>query len=188
MRKITMAAAIASGLLGAAVAQAGCGVESAAAAQEKWTQADTDRNGTLSQAELSASMPTLSSSFTTIDANGDGQISNDELANFKAQHGQRELRQSFAAADTNRDGSLDLSEAQAGMPTLASSFTTVDANADGKVSIDELKAHHKAMPKSSMEADERSQSSTTSTTTSTTTTDTDTDKDTEKTDKAPDYK
>jgi hypothetical protein len=135
--------------------------------------------------------------FTTIDANGDGQVSSDEFSSFKAQHGQRELRQSFAAADTNRDGSLDLSEAQAGMPTLASSFTTVDANADGKVTIDELKAHHKSMPQSSMEADQGSRT-TSSTTSTTTTTDTDTGttntdtttntNTTTDTDKAPDYK
>jgi Ca2+-binding EF-hand superfamily protein len=54
----------------------------------------------------------------------------------------------FTAADTDRDGSITLTEAQSGMPTLVEKFSTLDSNSDGKLSMDELKAHK------SMEADE----------------------------------
>lgn len=62
-------------------------------------------------------------------------------------------QEQFTAADTDRDGSLTLAEAQTGIPMLAEKFASVDANGDGKVSSDELKTHYKGHDKS-MEADE----------------------------------
>lgn len=71
-----------------------------------------------------------------------------------AQAGDTQItKEQFSAADTDRDGSLTLTEAQAGVPKLAEKFASVDANGDGKVSADELNAHYKGHDKS-MEADE----------------------------------
>jgi Ca2+-binding EF-hand superfamily protein len=62
-------------------------------------------------------------------------------------------KEQFTAADTDRDGSLTLAEAQASAPKFAEKFAKVDANGDGKVSVDELNAHGKSGDKS-MESDE----------------------------------
>lgn len=144
-------------------------------AQQRWSEADTDRNGSLSQAEMQASMPTIASNFTRMDSNGDGQLSKDEMHNFKGSD-QARWNQSFKAADTDSDGSLSLAEAQAGMPMMASMFSTIDTDSDGKVTRKELATHHASMhgnADASMEAD---RSTTRSSTTSTTTTESDTDK------------
>ena len=60
-------------------------------------------------------------------------------------------KDSFTAADSNKDGSLTLAEAQAGMPTLAAKFSSVDTNGDGKISSDEFNTYHKGK---GMEADQ----------------------------------
>ena len=67
--------------------------------------------------------------------------------------GDKMSQEKFTAADTDRDGSLTLAEAQAGLPTLAEKFSSVDSNSDGKISTDELTAYHKSHDKS-MEADQ----------------------------------
>jgi hypothetical protein len=56
----------------------------------------------------------------------------------------------FTAADTDRDGSLTLAEAQAGAPKLAEKFSSIDTNGDGKLSAAEFDAH----ADKSMEADQ----------------------------------
>lgn len=62
-------------------------------------------------------------------------------------------KEQFTAADTDRDGSLTLAEAQAGAPKLAEKFAKLDANSDGKLSADEFDAHSKSGDKS-MESDQ----------------------------------
>jgi Ca2+-binding EF-hand superfamily protein len=62
-------------------------------------------------------------------------------------------KEQFTAADTDRDGSLTLAEAQAGAPKLAEKFAKLDADSDGKLSATEFDAHSKAGDKS-MESDE----------------------------------
>ena len=128
-------------------------------------------------------MPTLSQNFAQMDANSDGQLTYDEMQAYKMQHGQRELRQQFSAADRDGNNMIDRTEA-ASLPMLADQFAKVDANSDGKVSLDEMKAYHSASGQdwhdasktthqsslpSSQEADQsRSTTSTTTTTHSTT--------------------
>ena len=51
-----------------------------------------------------------------------------------------QIDEHFAAADTNHDGQLTLTEAQAGMPRVASNFDKIDADQSGTVTLTEIKA------------------------------------------------
>lgn len=51
-----------------------------------------------------------------------------------------QIDEHFAAADTNHDGQLTLTEAQAGMPRVAANFTKIDADQSGTVTLAEIKA------------------------------------------------
>jgi hypothetical protein len=59
--------------------------EARAAIRERWTEADKDGDGAISQAEANESMPRLAKRFGEFDANGDGKISRDELHQFTVQ-------------------------------------------------------------------------------------------------------
>jgi len=50
------------------------------------------------------------------------------------------LREKFAAADTDHDGSLSRAEAAAGMPRLAKHFDEIDTDHDGKLTLAEVAA------------------------------------------------
>lgn len=146
----------------------------AAMAQQRWSAADTDRNGTLSKAEMQVSMPTMAANFSKMDVNGDGQLSQDEM--HGAKHWDKaQWNQGFKAADTDRDGSLTLTEAQSGMPMVSAHFSAIDADRDGKLTRQEMAAHQQSMKSngsdSSMDADTSTRSSTTKTTTTETATD-----------------
>ena len=117
--------------------------EMRASAEARWKEADKDGNGSLSREEASAAMPRLAENFDKMDANGDGQISRDEMHGIRMKGGKelrREAVDRFKAADTNGDRALDLAEAQTSMPWLAQRFTEVDADGDGKITPRELKA------------------------------------------------
>jgi Ca2+-binding EF-hand superfamily protein len=93
-------------------------------------------------------MPHVAENFDKIDANHDGQVSEDEMRAFhqaQGQHSPEQMQQRFKAADKNGDGAIDLAEARAGMPMLAEHFADVDTSKDGKVTPDEMKAHHQRM-------------------------------------------
>ena len=110
---------------------------------ERWKAADKDSNGSLSRDEAKALMPHLADNFDRVDGNKDGQVSGEEMREFRKagpHHDGGRMRQKFEAADKDRDGSLDLAEAQTGMPGLAERFSAVDADNDGKVTPDELRA------------------------------------------------
>jgi Ca2+-binding EF-hand superfamily protein len=66
---------VSSVLFGAALAQAG----DTRITQEQFSAADTDRDGALTLAETQAGMPTLAAKFSTLDSDGDGKLSADEL-------------------------------------------------------------------------------------------------------------
>ena len=59
--------------------------EARAAIRQRWTAADKDGDGAISQAEANESMPRLAKSFGEFDANSDGKISRDEIHNFTVQ-------------------------------------------------------------------------------------------------------
>ncbi len=51
-----------------------------------------------------------------------------------------QIDEHFAAADTNHDGQLTLTEAQASMPRVAANFAKIDADQSGTVTLTEIKA------------------------------------------------
>ena len=75
MRMTKLATIVSSVLLGAAMAHAG----DSKITQEQFTAADKDRDGAITLAEATTSLPTLAAKFTSVDSNGDGKVSSDEL-------------------------------------------------------------------------------------------------------------
>jgi hypothetical protein len=75
-------------LLGAAAAQAQpvglADTDDVLTSTEDWSDADTNDDGTLSQAEMKRAEPRLAAYFRGIDADDNQQISRDELAAWKA--------------------------------------------------------------------------------------------------------
>jgi hypothetical protein len=103
-----------------------------------------DRNGDslLSREEAEASLPSLVPLFGRMDADHDGQLSESELQSFQADGRERireDLEQRFVEADVDKDGSLDLAEAQTGLPIVAANFFSLDRDNDGKVTPEELR-------------------------------------------------
>ena len=75
MRMTKLATIISSVLLAASMAHAG----DSKITQEQFTAADKDKDGAITLAEATTSLPTLASKFTSVDSNGDGKVSSDEL-------------------------------------------------------------------------------------------------------------
>jgi hypothetical protein len=73
-------------LLGAVAAQAqpAGDMDDVLTSTEDWAEADTNEDGTLSQAELNRAEPRLAAYFREIDADDDQRISRDELASWQA--------------------------------------------------------------------------------------------------------
>ena len=104
---------------------------------------DTDKDGTLSAAEIAAAPKTLLS----LDRSGDGQLTPDELSARPENAGATadELVQQLLALDKNGDGVLTKDEVPARMQTM---FTRGDTNNDGKLTQDEIRtmARRQGMP------------------------------------------
>lgn len=85
-----------------------------------------------------AAKPRAERVFARFDANGDGQITRDEM---KAKAAER-----FAKMDANADGQVTRDERRAFRKARRAErqerrFARIDANADGAVTLDELKTH-----------------------------------------------
>ena len=116
---------------------------------DRWKKADTDADGRVSRAEAEAASPRFAEHFAAIDQDSDGYLSNDELAAKRKEMGSRHrehAKERFTAADTDKDGTLNLAETQVAFPKLADNFAKLDADNDGRLTSAELhearKAHH----------------------------------------------
>ena len=112
-----------------------------------FSKADTDRNGTLSRAEVEKALPRLAGRFDSIDTNHDGQLSRGELNAWKKAHrGERQAKaaERFRHADTDGDGAISRAEAERHAPRLAKRFDQIDANKDGKLTQEELRAYRES--------------------------------------------
>ena len=111
--------------------------------EERWKASDTDGDGSLSLAEATASSSWAAGRFDKLDANGDGQLTREEMSAAR-RNGHEQMRvhaaERFKGADANSDGGIDLAEAQTGMPWLAEKFSTADTDNDGRVTPDEIKS------------------------------------------------
>lgn len=124
-------------------------------------EADTNGDGTVSLAELAASLRTdeasLSQAFTQVDADADGQINQDELdAGLKSlappgsgrPHGPPPSAGDIAAdvlasADKDESGALSLDEISTALgeddqTSLSDAFSALDTDGDGGLGADEL--------------------------------------------------
>ncbi len=106
-------------------------------------QLDTDGSKTVSRAEA-AKHPRLAERFDAIDANKDGQLTQDELKAHLAANGYKDGRgghgNSHSKLDTDGSKAISRSEA-ASHPRLAERFDAIDTNKDGQLTQDEMKAH-----------------------------------------------
>jgi hypothetical protein len=117
-----------------------------------WADADIDGDGKLSAAEAKANAG-VDARFGTIDADGDGFITNEEYRKFfTASQSQGELhaqahsavvtRDVWTKLDTNDDGKLSSSEVS-GNATINGAFSAMDSNGDGFVTQAEYTAYAK---------------------------------------------
>lgn len=130
--------------------------------EELFTKMDTDNDGFIGEAEAKGP---LQKNFTTIDANGDGYLSMEELENAPKPQGRRggnsqnmdtemgeadrggsqsrrgnrqqppSAEELFSKLDANGDGFIGEAEAKG---PLRNNFADIDANGDGTISMDEL--------------------------------------------------
>jgi Ca2+-binding EF-hand superfamily protein len=149
MNKYIFPALIASSLAVAGSALAGAGAGDCDKAEgtaghgpgERFSQIDTNKDGKISLAELTASRETW---LTRVDTNKDGVATRAEIdASFQA--GRKEhLQRMFERDDANKDGRIGRDESH--MPSAW--FERADANKDGALTLDEISAARpKAAPK-----------------------------------------
>lgn len=118
-----------------------------------WQDADTDGDGKISTAE-SAANAGLQSRFSTIDANHDGYVTNEEYRKFYTStasqgethataHSAVVTRDLWSKLDVNADGKISVTESAANAGVSAS-FAVMDSNGDGLVTQAEYTAYAKA--------------------------------------------
>jgi Ca2+-binding EF-hand superfamily protein len=149
MNKYIFPAIIVSSLAIAGSALAGAGADGCDKAEgkaghgrgERFSQVDTNQDGKVSLAELTASRETW---LTRVDTNKDGVATRAEVdATFQA--GRKDhLQKMFERDDANKDGRISRDESH--MPSAW--FERADANKDGALTLDEIgKARPKDAPK-----------------------------------------
>ena len=115
---------------------------------DRFKAADKDGNGRLDPEEAKA-LPRVAKNFDRLDTDKDGSVSQAELAaGMQHMHGKgrkmhRNGMAAFEKADTDKDGTLDRTEAAA-MPRVAKNFEAIDTDRSGTVSLEEVHAYMKA--------------------------------------------
>lgn len=124
--------------------------ERQAQAEARFSEADKNRDGKISLAEMQDQQDKrLAERFAKLDANRDGGVSRDELRQAQeARKNARQQRQAqrrgkmkqFAALDTDNDGAFSRAELGDKAPKLVERFDQIDADRDGKLSREEMRA------------------------------------------------
>lgn len=125
-------------LAAAAAAQAG----SDDSHRHKMTAVDADGDGVVTRDEAKGH-PWLADKFDSIDANKDARLDKDELAAMRDAHRdqmQERGEERWKAADTDGNGSISRSEAEAAKSWVAGQFDKLDADKDGQLTRDEMMA------------------------------------------------
>jgi Ca2+-binding EF-hand superfamily protein len=104
---------------------------------------DTDGNGQLTQSELAAA---ADARFGATDTNGDGVLSRDEIINQSRKNSERRAERMIERLDSDGDGALSQAELQSRRDP-ARMFARIDANSDGVITEDEFEDGRKKMRK-----------------------------------------
>lgn len=105
----------------------------------RFEQIDTNKDGKVSLAELTASRETW---LTKVDTNKDGVATEAEIQSNMTAHHQERLQKMFERDDANKDGKLTREETR--MPSAF--FEKADANKDGALTLAELTNARKNAP------------------------------------------
>lgn len=105
------------------------------AGQPDRAKLDKNADGKVDLAEIQAARPDFTvAQFNTLDANGDGQLSDEELDGL---HGRRHR---YGNLDADKDGNYTLAEVRTVHPELTDEeYSSFDADKDGKVNRDEMR-------------------------------------------------
>ena len=111
---------------------------------EQWKKADASGDGELSRSEA-ARVPRLAAHFDTIDRDGNGRLSAEEVrawrkavaASRRTPVGRR-FDQYFKQADIDGDGALSRAEIEAGLPRMAGKFGRIDSDRNGRLTREEI--------------------------------------------------
>lgn len=120
-----------------------------AKADTRFAEADKDADGRIDRVEAQAFGERFNTHFDRIDANKDGELDKQELAQAR-RHGHRGrdgMRSHMAyqrglikGMDDDGDGAVSRAELGNKMPRWSENFATIDANKDGELSREELRA------------------------------------------------
>ena len=113
---------------------------------------DIDGSGSITGDEAKGFMAKF---FDRIDANGDGEISEEELLNERENRGQnpKQRRADIKAADADQNGAISIDEAaEAGLNKIVENFDRIDADGDGEISKEEMRQLRKQMGKRERDA------------------------------------
>ena len=106
---------------------------------------DSDGSGAITEDEAKGFMAKY---FEKIDANSDGEISEEELLDMRENRGQKpkQVREDIKAADIDQNGAISIDEAEdAGLEKMVENFDRIDADGDGEISKEEMHQLRKQM-------------------------------------------
>ena len=106
---------------------------------------DSDGSGSITGDEAKGF---IAKYFDRIDANGDGEISEEELLHARENRGQKpkQGREDIKAADTDQNGAISIDEAtEAGLKKMVENFDRIDTDGDGQISEKEMRQLRKHM-------------------------------------------